>query len=141
LPAGFEGRRLLEPFAGGAALFFASPAPRAVLSDVNARLIDTYAAVRADVDSVVAHLAELAMRHDAASYYETRARFNAERFSCPAEAAAAFIYLNKTCFNGLYRVNRRGHFNVPMGRYTRPRILDVEGRDVHRGFLIFAVWP
>ena len=126
LPAGFERRRLLEPFAGGAALFFGYPVPSALLSDVNARLIQTYAAVRAHVDSVIAHLAELAMRHDAATYYEIRARFNSERFACPAEAAAAFIYLNKTCFNGLYRVNRRGEFNVPIGRYTRPRILDSE---------------
>lgn len=127
LPRGVAGMRLVEPFAGGAAMFFGSEGQAALLSDVNGSLIEMYRAVQADVASVISHLDDLAKQHGSDHYYQTRARFNARSFSCQAECAAAFIYLNKTCFNGLYRVNRRGEFNVPMGRYAAPKILDAEG--------------
>jgi DNA adenine methylase len=127
LPPGVESMRMVELFAGGAAMFFAACNPQAVLCDINRALIDTYRAVQADVENVISHLAHLSRRHSESHYYLTRDRFNTRRFACDAEAAAAFIYLNKTCFNGLYRVNRKGEFNVPLGRYERPKILDAEG--------------
>lgn len=131
LPAdvGAEQRRHVEPFAGGAALFFARQPKRALLCDVNADLINTYDAVREDVAAVMVVLAGLAVRHasdPSRTYCAVRDDFNARR-ALRLERAAQFIYLNKTCFNGLYRVNRRGDFNVPVGSYTKPTILDVAG--------------
>lgn len=117
--------RYYEPFAGGAALFF-DLAPRdAVLADQNADLIATYRSVADDVDAVVRELAVHAEAHGPTYYADIRARWNARVAdeSSPARAAM-FLYLNKTCFNGLWRVNARGAFNVPQGRYVRPRILD-----------------
>ncbi|HEX5655894.1 MAG TPA: DNA adenine methylase [Polyangiales bacterium] len=124
LPPGVDRMRHVEPFAGGAALFFDRAPNRALLCDVNPDLVTAYQAVRDEVEVVLRHLAELAGRHDKECYYQARVRYNAREHASDAERAALFIYLNKTCFNGLYRVNKRGHFNVPMGRYTRPTILD-----------------
>lgn len=124
LPAGAERMRHVEPFMGGAAMFFARRPERALLCDVNAALIATYQAVRDDVDKVIASLSRLAATHSAERYYEVRQQYNVRRDAPAAERAAMFVYLNKTCFNGLHRVNRRGEFNVPAGRYKSPRILD-----------------
>jgi DNA adenine methylase len=126
LPPGVELMRHVEPFVGGGALFFALRPARALLCDINPTLLGTYKAVRDDVDEVVAHLLRLSREHDAATYYRVRERYNRARTLAAAERAAIFIYLNKTCFNGLHRVNRRGEFNVPAGNYARPRILDLE---------------
>ena len=122
-----------EPFAGGAALFFrlrADPARRprrAVLNDLNAELMTAYEVVRDRPEALARLLADLEagyLARDPAGraerYYEVRAQAPED----PDEVAARLIFLNKTCFNGLYRVNRRGRFNVPHGRYARPRILD-----------------
>lgn len=131
LPAGAELMRHVEPFTGGGAMFFARRPERALLCDVNPALVDTYLAVRDEVDEVIAALAPLASAHAAASgaYYAVRERYNARRQhgASRAERAAMFVYLNKTCFNGLHRVNRKGEFNVPEGRYKSPRILDEGG--------------
>ena len=113
-------RRYHEPFVGGGALFFAVRPRRALLSDSNVELVHCYRQVRDDVYSVLDALA----RH----VYE-RAHFEAVRALEPlhlmsAERAARFIYLNKTCFNGLWRVNRAGRFNVPFGRYRNPTFHD-----------------
>jgi DNA adenine methylase len=127
LPPGVELMRHVEPFAGGAAMFFARVPARALLCDVNPSLIGTYEAVRDRLPDVTAQLERLAADHaDEQSYYRVRERYNQARTMTREERAACFIYLNKTCFNGLHRVNRRGEFNVPKGRYSRPRILDVE---------------
>jgi DNA adenine methylase len=119
-------KRYFEPFVGGAAVFLALHSrglvDDAVLGDVNPRLIDTYRAIRDDVEGVIAHLAGL--RNEAALYYAVRAQRH-ESLS-PAEAAARIIFLNKTCYNGLFRENRQGQFNVPFGRYARPKICDPE---------------
>lgn len=123
LPPGVELMRHVEPFLGGGALFFAQRPKRALLADVNPALVDTYCAVRDEVEAVVDALVSLARHHGVDAYYRVRERFNAAR-APRAERAAMFIYLNKTCFNGLYRVNRSGAFNVPAGRYAKPRILD-----------------
>lgn len=125
LPPGADLMRHVEPFAGGAAFFFARRPARALLADVNRALVRTYELVRDDVEGVLRHLRKLAAQHDVSSYYVVRDRYNHSRIS-DTERAAMFIYLNKTCFNGLHRVNRRGEFNVPAGRYKSPRIVDDE---------------
>ena len=113
-------RRYHEPFVGGGALFFAVAPRRATLSDANGELVHCWRQVRDDVHGVLDALA--------GHVYE-RSRFEAVRALDPlrlgpAERAARFIYLNKTCFNGLWRVNRAGRFNVPFGRYRNPTFHD-----------------
>jgi DNA adenine methylase len=115
--------RYYEPFAGGLALFFRVAPPRAVISDANADLIALYRAVASDVGAVIKRLQHHREVHDERHYYATRAKWNEYHDAwTDAERAATFIYLNKTCFNGLWRVNRAGDFNVPIGRYTDPPI-------------------
>ncbi|HWO94293.1 MAG TPA: Dam family site-specific DNA-(adenine-N6)-methyltransferase, partial [Dehalococcoidia bacterium] len=115
-----------EPFLGGAAAFLAIAPSRAVLSDTNAELIAMYEAVRDEPEALMRELDALQPYvADREYYYAERAR--APQAMSRARAAARFIYLNKTCYNGLYRVNRRGQFNVPFGRYTTPpRLYDRE---------------
>lgn len=112
--------RYHEPFLGGGALYFALQPEQASLSDYNSRLIATYSGVRDDVDTVVDTLAQ--WPYDKDFYLERRAE---QIDGKPADQIAAWmIYLNKAGFNGLYRVNRSGQFNVPFGRYTNPKICD-----------------
>jgi DNA adenine methylase len=119
--------RYFEPFLGGAALFFALAPAQSFLSDVNPALVRTYKAVRVDVDDVLAELRLLAIEGtNEKAFYATRDRYNRGGLRDAAHAAA-FIYLNRTCFNGLHRVNKRGEFNVPYGRYAAPRIIDEPG--------------
>lgn len=114
----------IEPFVGGGAVFFALAAEkrfkRAVLGDKNRDLIDVYKGVKADVDGVIALLTDYARRHDEDTYYATR-DLDPDTLDL-AQRAARLIYLNKTGYNGLYRVNRQGRFNVPFGRYDNPKI-------------------
>jgi DNA adenine methylase len=114
--------RYFEPFCGGAALFFRLSPQRAVLADANRDLMRTYEAVRDDADAIIRLLAKHAKAHSKRHFYVTRDRWNAGKIKTKPTQAAAFIYFNKTCFNGLWRVNRDGAFNVPMGRYTDPPI-------------------
>ena len=127
-----EIRTYAEPFAGGAALFFALAASaergrrsfkRAILSDENQELVACYRAVRENVDGVIEALRDY--RYDKDLFYETRDRD--PRAMTDVNRAARLIFLNHTCFNGLWRVNASGRFNVPFGRYKNPRILDEEG--------------
>ncbi len=115
-------RRYHEPFVGGGALFFAVAPRRATLADHNGELIHCYRQVRDDVyrvlDALRAHV------YDKAHYQGVRA-LDPQGLT-PAQRAARFVYLNKTCFNGLWRVNREGRFNVPIGRYRNPRFHDPE---------------
>jgi DNA adenine methylase len=113
-------RRYHEPFVGGGALFFAVAPRRATLSDQNGELVHCYRQVRDDVYGV---LGALACHVYAKEHYQT-IRALEPRELMPADRAARFIYLNKTCFNGLWRVNRAGRFNVPIGRYKNPRFHD-----------------
>jgi len=120
--------RYYEPFAGGAAVFFHLAPERAVISDRNPDLIATYKTVADDPDGVLRRLALHRDAHGEDHYYATRARWNDRSVAwTPLDRAAAFIYLNRTCYNGLWRVNRSGGFNVPMGRYKNPPICDVDG--------------
>ncbi|MBN1771491.1 MAG: DNA adenine methylase [Deltaproteobacteria bacterium] len=113
-------KRYLEPFVGGGAVFFHLRPPRAVLSDGNGELIDCFRAVREEVRAVVAALR--LHRYERDHFYAVRA-LEPETLTL-AERAARTIFLNRTCFNGLYRVNSKGRFNVPFGRYANPTIVD-----------------
>ncbi len=126
--------RYHEPFLGGGAVFFALQEAglvgEASLADSNADLMATYTAVRDDVDGLIKELGELSQQYLGREpsqrglyYYEVR---NQRRLRRPDRKAARLLFLNKTCYNGLYRVNSKGHFNVPHGRYVRPTILDGE---------------
>jgi DNA adenine methylase len=114
-----------EPFIGGGAVFFALAAQRrfsrAVLGDANPELVNCYETIRDDVAGVISELQK--HRNTPAAYYRVRAR-DPERLSKAARAARV-IYLNRCGYNGLYRVNSDGRFNVPFGRYLRPNICDV----------------
>jgi DNA adenine methylase len=112
--------RYFEPFVGGGALFFALRPARATLSDLNDRLIRTYKSVRDNVDAVIRLLASYPHRK---RFYHSMRRIDIDARS-DAEVAAWFIYLNRTGYNGLYRVNSRNQFNVPFGRYKNPTICD-----------------
>ncbi|MEO1094443.1 MAG: DNA adenine methylase [Cyanobacteria bacterium J06638_28] len=113
-----------EPFLGGGAIFFHLHefCQRAVLADLNAELVNVYQCVRDDVDALIELLADHQDQHCQAYYYEVRA---CTHLTVPMQRAARLIYLNKTCFNGLYRENSKGYFNVPMGRYKRPNVCDM----------------
>lgn len=134
-----------EPFLGSGAVFFdlynrqRLDDRAAVLIDNNADLIGCYSAVRDDVESVIGELQRLAKEHHrggAEFFYQVRdAEFNPARQKngagkasrrYPARLAAMFIYLNRTGFNGLFRLNASGEFNVPAGRYANPKICDAE---------------
>ncbi len=125
LPASID--TYYEPFVGSAAVFFALAAEgrfrRAVLSDRNEELINVYKSLKRDCESVIKCLEEYRDIHDQDTYYSVRA-LNPDDLDL-AQRAARTIYLNKTGFNGLYRVNRAGRFNVPLGRYKNPNICDV----------------
>ena len=134
IPAGIE--TYYEPFIGGGALFFALMADaelrpkRAVLNDLTPDLVATYEVVRDAPDALIAALEPIAARYLAAEAPERETEFyaiRAEHPTDPVEVAARLLFLNKTCFNGLYRVNRKGEFNVPHGRYRLPHILDEDG--------------
>ncbi|MGE5587010.1 MAG: DNA adenine methylase [Clostridia bacterium] len=109
-----------EPFVGGGALFFHLAPGTAFLSDLNEELINAYLAVKNDCDALIRSLQKY--RNERAYYYEVRALDPATLD--PVERASRFVYLNKTCYNGLYRVNRQGKFNVPYGRYKNPVYAD-----------------
>jgi DNA adenine methylase len=103
--------RYVEPFAGSASLFFAAEPERAVLGDINGELITVYRTLRRYPERIYALLA--LMPRDKQTYYEVRSR--KPRMLRPIERAARFLYLNRFCFNGLYRTNEHGTFNVPYG--------------------------
>ncbi len=120
LPDSFEG--YWEPFAGGSALFFerADGLTVAHLSDNNFDLVITYNVIKRDPEPLIRRLKEHAAKHSPDYYYKVRAQHELQD---PIETAARLIYLNKTCYNGLYRVNKRGEFNAPVGSYKNPDVV------------------
>ncbi len=114
-----------EPFVGGGALYYALKPDVAVLNDYNPRLVNAFVQVRDDVQSVVSHMQTF--QRTASCYYDQRNLLNAEDVGIlDTQAAARFIFLNKTCFNGLWRENSSGGFNVPYGGdRKRAKFLDV----------------
>lgn len=115
-------KKYIEPFFGGGALFFAHKPENAVIADSNPELVNLYQTVAEDVHQVISHLGKFENNEE--TFYETRA-LDWTKLSKPG-AAARTIFLNRTCFNGLYRVNKSGGFNVPFGRYKNPKFLDEE---------------
>ncbi len=101
-----------EPFLGGGALFFHLAPKQAMLYDNNEPLIETYAAIKCAPNDVIRWLTGPALDDSRETYLDIREQFNGRRCNSPSTLAAWFIYLNKTCFNGLWRVNRDGNFNV-----------------------------
>jgi DNA adenine methylase len=131
LPKRFQ--NYYEPFLGGGAVYFrlfetCNPPVRSFLMDVNLELINAYRCVRDDVQDLIDQLAIHQQNHSKEYYYQLRSQHAAPEVwfdnGNNVERAARLIYLNKTCFNGLYRENLKGQFNVPMGSYKKPPILD-----------------
>ena len=116
--------RYFEPFIGGGALFFELQPDNAYISDMNEELINLYQVVRNNVDELITDL----QKHDFSKDYfmEIRNIDRTEEYKnwSDIQKASRFIYLNRTCFNGMYRVNSKGEFNVPFGHYKNPRIVD-----------------
>ncbi|MDZ4769684.1 MAG: DNA adenine methylase [Chloroflexota bacterium] len=123
LPSPDHYARYIEPFIGGAALFFYLQPENALLFDLNPHLVELYVTVRDHVDDLIVALKKHHNDHD--YFYEVRAQ-QTEALT-PIERAARFIFLNRTCYNGLYRVNRQGKFNVPFGKYKNPTLCDEPG--------------
>lgn len=119
-----------EPFVGGAALFCNLCPKSAVINDINPRLINVYTAVKSDTNNLIKVLIDLQNQFNSCStdadreflYYAIREQFNSEPFS--TEQAAHFIFLNKLCFNGLYRENKNGHFNASFNKTKSINLYD-----------------
>jgi len=116
-----------EPFLGGGAVLFYLQPRKAVVNDVNAELINVYITIRDNVDALVSELQ--AYRNEEDYFYHIRALDRDKELYNSLNAvqrAARIIYLNKTCYNGLFRVNKRGQFNSPFGKYDNPNIVNEE---------------
>jgi DNA adenine methylase len=122
-PKSFRGT-YFEPFLGGGAVLLAFQPRRAVVNDINPELINCYTVVRDAVEDLITCMREFKNNEEA--YYEVRKWDRAPSFRerSTIERAARIIYLNKTCYNGLFRVNSQGQFNAPFGKYTSPTIID-----------------
>lgn len=131
--------KYIEPFIGGGAVFFdiisSYKLDKYIINDINKELINTYKAIQQDIHSLLEYLSKITSYYKKLSteernlfYYNIRNKYNSIVLnSCiNVEKAALFIFLNKTCFNGLYRVNRNNQFNVPAGKYKDPAIYDKE---------------
>lgn len=128
----------IEPFVGGGAMLFYmlqhfGNIKKAVINDVNEDLILTYRIIKDDVETLIANLDRLEKDYLSITdqngrsqiFYDVRERYN-QRIGDNVERASQLVFLNKTCFNGLYRVNRRGQFNVPFGKYANPTICNAK---------------
>jgi DNA adenine methylase len=116
-----------EPFIGGGALLFQLQPPKAVINDSNKELINCYKVIKDSLDELMEELSKDKYSNSETSYYEMRdLDRSTKKYASLSEVekAARIIYLNKTCYNGLFRVNSQGQFNVPFGRYKNPNFLD-----------------
>jgi len=116
-----------EPFIGGGALLFQLQPPKAVINDRNKELINCYKVIKDSLDELMEELSKDKYSNSETSYYEMRdLDRSTKKYASLSEVekAARIIYLNKTCYNGLFRVNSQGQFNVPFGRYKNPNFLD-----------------
>lgn len=127
LPQKFNNYKYYEPFVGAGAVFFDKQPKKAVINDYNAQLILTYKIIRSNISELIEALTVHSQNNTEEYFYEIRARDRDTATFCmlsDVEKAARLIFLNKTCYNGLYRVNSQGLFNAPYGRYANPAICD-----------------
>jgi len=127
LPVKFNSYKYYEPFIGAGAVFFAKQPKRAVINDYNTQLILTYKVIRDNVNDLIEVLKLHKEKNSEDYFYEIRRKdreLNSFSRLSDVEKAARLIFLNKTCYNGLYRVNSQGLFNAPYGRYKNPAICD-----------------
>lgn len=118
VPEDYEKRTYIEPFLGGGSMFFALCPPRAILSDMNYHLIHCYKSLRAHPEMVYSLLKGFIGRNSEEFFYKIREEYNRSDFTI--KQAARFIYLNRTCFNGICRVNEHNKLNVPYGKKENP---------------------
>lgn len=121
-PEKFDAKKnkYFEPFVGGGAVFFDLLPEKAFLSDLNAELVMTYNVIKNDVESLI----QLLKKHKYEKEYFLKVRAKNPKTFSEVEVASRFMYLNRTAFNGMYRVNSKGQFNVPFGKYNNPLICD-----------------
>jgi DNA adenine methylase len=133
-PELLKGNQYIEPFIGGGALAFDLEHPNTVISDLNPELTVLYEVVKYNPDCLIEALKTLQANHTTAFYYEMRAIDRLPDFNKqpPIVKAARTVYLNKTCFNGLYRVNSKGYFNSPIGRSSSGKTPDIVQADAIR---------
>ena len=127
----------IEPFVGGGAVLFKIQPEHAIINDCNEELMNVYRQVRDVPDELILLLKEQKASNSLSHFYEVRGidRTKAYQMMSPAERAARTIYLNKTCYNGLYRVNKKGQFNAPYGKYKNPDIVTEDViREISRYF-------
>jgi DNA adenine methylase len=117
-----EFKTYFEPFLGGGAVLLGLAPKKAIISDYNSDLITTWKIIRDDLDNLIKHLST----HKNNKEYFLDIRQKDVNLLTNLERASRFIYLNKTCFNGIYRVNQKGQFNVPFGSYKNPQMLEVD---------------
>ena len=128
------GSTFYEPFAGGLAVTLALEHPNTVVNDLNSELINMYKVIRDNPDELIYLLKSFEMLHNETAYYHIRGWDREPDFATmsPLKRAARTIYLNKTCFNGLYRVNSKGYFNSPIGRTSSGKTPDIAQEDLIR---------
>lgn len=115
-----------EPFVGAGAIFFSLQSPKSIINDTNSELVNCYKVIKDSPDELLAACERHRQNNSKEYYYQLREQDRSPNFKrlSPVERAARIIYLNKTCFNGLFRVNSQGQFNVPYGNYSKPLIAD-----------------
>jgi len=124
LPKNIKELNYIEPFVGGGAVLFHLQPKNALINDFNEELINVYNVIKNNLNELIADLKK--HENNADYFYQIRSLDRTEEFTnlTPIQRASRVIYLNKTCFNGLYRVNRAGEFNAPFGRYKNPNIVN-----------------
>ena len=125
LPKNYNLQTYYEPFIGGGALLFSLQPKKAVINDSNAELINCYKIIKNSLDELIEDLKN--HKNNEYYYYDIRDWDREKNFKSKTEVqrASRIIFLNKTCYNGLFRVNSKGQFNVPFGKYKNPNILDI----------------
>ena len=122
-PNNYSKRDYHEPFVGGGAVFFAIQPKQGTINDLNHHLINFFKTVRDNPEELIEETSQY--KYEKETYYQLRQRYNTEEIT-DLEKAALFLYLNKTGFNGLWRVNSRDKYNVPFGRYKNPTIVPIK---------------
>ncbi|MDR0438570.1 MAG: DNA adenine methylase [Bacteroidales bacterium] len=124
LPKNISSYSYIEPFVGGAAVLFHLQPSKAIINDSNMELINVYNVIKDNLDELVKDLRK--HKNEADYFYNLRSLDRGDNFKnlSPVQRASRIIYLNKTCYNGLYRVNNAGEFNAPFGRYKNPNIIN-----------------